>query len=763
MAGIQGAPAPKPSQLNDPVPGQAEQSELDQFLNSFDAPEMDTGSGGAAPVDAAVPQQEPSELDAFLGEQAAPLMEPLSGEPEFQEVDTTLGVDLDIERQFKDHKFRIAAKIAENPEDTELTLQNMLGKDNVVRKEDIFYIKPPGEEKFRRLDPPTFQIMNDLFSDWYKEAAQIVGGAAGGVVTGGNPLGIVGGVATATAGVRAMEPMLGVVRAEQDSTLKAITDDVSEGMMFAIGEKAAKLAPKGYKALKTKIFGPSAKEAEAKAAEVTANKADEAMHEVAKVAEDLKAAGIDVTSDKMTLTPGQVLGDTIPEAEVLEKSLTTQKAVRQFFIAQGEKFNAAWQTLQQGITNVTGKSSDELFLSLKNITKAERELVGKTIGQFRDQASKAGGNKRLPMQRFQEAGTTLFKELGGRFRPDGTIMRPKVADIMARFKGISKEDATAMANQATVIMRKLSRKNGPGQFTLNEMQGMYNLATRQVDSSMGSEQGRVFAKQFIGIKNAIRDDWRDAMAKVLPEDQVGAYMKQVERFNSFASAQKTLSSLLKQPDMTSAALANKIFSPASSRKNIQAFKALVESENPGLFKELVGQKLDLIVNSATKNGSIDFKALSNTIKSLDSKGVLSEMLPPKDKMILDKFLSLAEKVPPIKFKAGELPGSQKVGMIKWARNLFVTLMPGVSKLAKVSETEKVAARVLGNMDKDNVALKWLNGEGLEIVLKGIPAASRNKARVAMGRMVDEALKIGIQKTSALEAIDTSKDIANRIK
>lgn len=473
-------------------------------------------------------------------------------------------------------------------------------------------------------------------------------------------------------------------------------------------------------------------------------------------ADELAAEGIELRQGKLVMSPGQVAGDLSPEVKGLDKSLTTEGPVRDFFIKQGQLIESGWNKIKQGIVNVTGKSEDEIFQAVKTSAKHSEEIEGKLIGGFRDAALKQTDNVPQPI----EGTKAKLKELGEAF--DFKIV-PKVAQSVDSVKGMTSKttmeivppsmgelkdlfpDATpSVLGRATSLLKDLQRTidKHDGKLPLKEVDRLYKDFTKTINSFYGTKSGDQVAKKLIGMKDAVRDDWTATIGRTLQQfdpDALPGYVASMGKYSDIKVAQKTLKNVLKQSDLSASAFANQIFSPSQGKNRVAQLKTLISEHDPDLWNNLVDKQIQFMHNAAMnpKTGRMDWQKLSASFDKLDKSEILDQMVDPAKKRTMNQFFSLAKRVDSkFKFTEGKI-GPKAIGLV---RNLIVSSISSVSALARLGSAQNLTQATLEAVGKDKALVKWLNGEGLEMVLKGLPTKQASRIRTHVLPIISGVMK-----------------------
>lgn len=779
--------AAKPSGLAKPVPGAEEASEFGSFLSSVPAPDL------KAPTEEIPPTTQDSEFNAALGANAQPEI-PIEDVPTVQTEDYSQRVDRTgshaqaAKEVIGDSIARFKASWGVTDKEKVGKLKEIYGLKGVRQSADgTIQVRRPGEKGFRDFDPDgAFEIVNDVldFSRDAVEGAVELGGRIGGGATGaavgagegaavgtavglptgpgalatgaagaitGGGLGAVagqaaGGAAGAVAGLQVgdfiAEKLMGIERDPARSAGKeaATVGGIAAGVGMVFGAASNFLAKKRIAS-------------EARKASLTTKEVFATAKEVEDAAASLDRNGISLHQGRVILSPGQIAGDLSPEAKALDQELSTEPKIRDFFSEQGKLVANGWNKLRQGISNVVGRPEDELFQSVKGASKTIREVEGKTIGSFRDEALRVTNNNPKNMLRTNKELPNVLSEFGfqtkselryGATRESKTIS-PSLQSLKEQFPDASPAVLGKVKYLLTDLNNSLN-KNG-GALPLSETDRIYSGFRNTIDSFWGTDSGGQVAKKLIGIKNALRDDWTQHIGAELAESRPGSlegYKLSMQKYADIINAQDTLKNVLKKNDLSASAFASHIFSPAQGKDRVQQLKTLVSDSDPELWNQLVDKHMETLQRNAVnpKTGRTDWSKLSKQIGDLDRSEVLDQMINPKQKENMQNFFKIAEKVDSeFAFKEGQPVGKSVISKI---RNMVVLVAAPVSFAVKLSTGQNVAQSTLESIGKDKALVKWLQGEGLELVLKEMPAREQSRIRnVVLPMIAKSAVATGM--------------------
>lgn len=762
----------KPSQLGKPVPGKEQEDDVAAFMANFDAPAVDVPQPSSSPVPSGTPSDDVSADDfvnsldnedsSFNDGSPSPDVAPSLPVESFDDRVARTGSEVNaLKELLSDAKTRFQAQWGGNQTEVVGKLAEKYGSDNVRVKNDVIEIKKPGQTGFVRFDPiragggveSAFEFVNDVLDlsrdvteGSFEGGGRVAGGAAGGAIglLGGpaaiatTPAGLAVGQAVGGAGGAVLGLNVGdwisenIMNVKRDPTRNAkaeaaLTGGISLGMGAIFGVASGRIAR--WTAAQR-----------AKKASVTAGEVLNAAKDVQTMADSLERNGIRLKQGKMVLSPAQIAGDMSPELKKLDYDLTTEDGVRDFFVQQGKMFDEGFDKLKQGMLNATGKAPDDIFKAAKRAGRTETQLEGKLIETYRDTALRFSNDKVLSSNRAKQELERIkqasgFQVVPGKFNyetgmkdPD-KLVPPQLSQLQEMFPDAT-PSVLGRAKSLILDFNKTMDKNNGG-LPLKETDRLYKDLRKFIDDNWDTNSGDAVAKSMLGLKNSLRDDWTEQIGNTLNQfdpDAVGGYLVSMKKYSDMKVASEILRSTLKKNDMSAAAFANEIFSPTSGKDKVRQMKTLLDDEESGLFDSLVNQKFMMMTEDSLnkKTGRMDWGKLNNQIDKLKRAEVWDQMVPVDQTKQLDQFLSLAKNIDSeFKFQERGIPAK---GMVR-KLSRFLILMPSkVSKIAKIGATENLAESVVNSIGKDKALVKWLNGEGLEMVLNDMSPMERSRVR-----------------------------------
>lgn len=423
----------RPSSLSTPVPGQAEQDDLDQFLSTAEMPQMRAPAGAPA-------QPAGDDLDAFLAGSGTAAPQPggpvspyalQPGSPEAQLVAGAMPENFPREpepgfveanvNQFETFKDRLQAGLGADDTEKANFLRQKYGDKNVkINGEGDIYFRKEGQTKFKRFDPDTFELVNDIVADFSREgvyeAVQVPGEVAGGYF--GGPMGVqlartLGAIPANWASDKVAE-MSGIPEnPERNKYAETATAMALEAALPFAGRHLAKRLP-GTLAYK------AAKEAgERETVALTAH-----SKKVAQAAQELESEGImaEVRGELVGI-PGanvKLMGHQLhPDSPDLIKRVGLAQEVPAFQNAQNQ-LALDWGTQLDTTLQEIGRRGgvgpvppERLAQVVTNAVDTLEKSEGKAIGEFKKTALKELKNEKIPLPNdLAQHTANIMTELG---------------------------------------------------------------------------------------------------------------------------------------------------------------------------------------------------------------------------------------------------------------------------------------------------------------------------------------------------------------
>lgn len=761
--------AAKPSSVSNPVPNA--QATEDFFADLPDSPPP-----------ASVPAQKPNMLERVGDQIQGGMDQAAQGEvPDFfAELDQPLE-DVSVE-QIPPEQYDPKAELDSFTDRLKLSfgttdaqkrdfLRQKFGEANVKKVKDGFIFRPDAKAKWRKVDSDTFSILNDVFADNARtiyeaiieggirgvgaatgalagaQSGALAGaglgtavapgpgtalGGAGGFITGGGAGALGGFLASgplATAGAfregEAMSQRLGIPEdPSRDITGETITAGAIGAVFPLVGGIMAKRKAQSEAAkrlTKDATYTPEAVKREVEAAK--------------RAVQELQEAGI-YKEGEFIFTPNQLRPD-LPEAKVAAREISSSPEWRKFMADQGDTIQRGYDAIVNRVANLSGS---KLGLGKKFSSRIDEleEAEGTLIGKFRQGAELQSKGTPQKVDRFRQSVSDSLKSFG--FEAKAPVRDPltgAVSSVSIKAPTVEQiiEQTGLSRGEATYLQAKLSRL---GKLALSDAQGVplkeidaeYKALTKDINKFMKSPEKAQLAMELISIKNALRDDWVDAIGKNQPEGAKAAYQSSLERFSEIKDSLKALNSVIKQENVSKEALARQIFSKGrTGLDRIQATRALIQKDDPDLWKDIVGEYFSSTMRAAQDGtGKVNWLKLSKDIEGLGPEA-LDEMfagtgLKPKD---MQNFLNMAKRVESTKFEA--LPVAGKMNLLK----------SGIRVMFSFFGKADAVEQAISSLGKDKAVAKFLNEGGLEELLKELEPKKAGRIRQFVGGAVERVL------------------------
>ena len=792
----------RPDDVSDPVPNMVDQTQqLQDITDERPFPSRDIGStevpaGQEQPV-----QEQPVEddaamddlmLDAFMVEQAGGNDDSIPIGGEFQDVEpiseSFIGANLNVKEQLEVLPARIRASFGKTQKEKQSALETYLGKKNVRATKDNFLVRLPGKDKFRKLDPETFDIIGDMFADTFRDSVTQMTGVAAVAAQGPGALEPVSSAVGYGLGVAAgdsvadliAENVLGIPRdpsrggvAEGDSTLAQVEAGAERALDNASYGATSTIFNSALKKL-VGVFGDRiTKRAELRKAIKDAGEVPEHQKLSASVKANMDTADELVSLDQLKNLPGtdtpilahQMLPDT-KDAKNVAQSLNNS---REFQTLQGQASKQLGDTivdmveaaadLSQGTVKKAMQSGQKIPKKglvndvgelLESATKAE----GKLIGEFRDRAGEAARNVPIRTPKTMEALEEIVGELGIQARPGGGYKFLPDDDLAAILGTDSKAFIGSFKKDITRLLDKLSsrQKSGTGPqlgsqdpndiagFVMDDILkqakliGNKNPAARRV--------GGLYQK-FVGkLSSALRADAREGMTTILGEADGAAYAASMKKFADFTTTSKNLGKLLESETGANTFTRLLLSKGKSGLANLKATKRFLNETNPeawGKIKSEFFEELAIKHRNLGGTGGIEYnvKAMRKDLAGY-GKEFLDEMFPKQKGVggagLIFRAMDLAEQV------QRATVGGTEAEMLKLGKELARASSQFVS--AKINSSMSL----FSFFTKDKRLMKLMSKEGIEVFLEKVPEAKKGMMRKAFSAVLEYGKGQGLIKT-----------------
>lgn len=776
MAAIAGQPSPKPGSLIEPVPGNAQEQEMLKMLEEINSQQPQTSPGAESLIDESnfVNQVSGNEPTPVAGATPNIGADQFAPEPGFVEANVN---------QFQDFATRLQANLGANDTERLGFLKKKFGENNATMKDGALYFRRGQGEKFKKLDPDTFELFNDVLADFSREAvteaallpSEITGTAAFA------PLGPAGMTAGAISGRVAGTPMANSIAdyvaqaagVPQDPTRNKYTENI-------VGMGAEAVAPYVGKRLMKMIPGTS----EAKLAYEAAKKAGKGeMFALSQESEEVAKSLLSLQNEgRAYMIPGEAVGMPGVNVSLTNYQLAKENPILEQFGLMAtqdprysnflQKQGQGWGDLLQdtmaeiGRRNVKGPYKPEtLAMSVNNAIKDTVNAEGKEIGGFVKKAMEETKNTKLPLnQNTVQHVQGLLSQLGfkpktienkvitapgrvaQRFTPGGAPL-PQGKRVTSKLstKWVPPSDQEIMKKLGTLgitdkgqykaVINTLSRVSDSleGGATLQELQQLRGVVGDLVDPLRGSAAHREMAI----LAQDVRETFKQGVeAGLVDEVDRNAFRHSMSEYSDLMKNMEVLKKGLEDTHSVRA-IVNSVFKGKESEAQVDLIKRFAPEAMPQL-KEAFMEKL--IVDYTDKTKATGFKAdkLLNDIEKTYGNKFLSKVFddgPGPNLQTLKNILNVNNRINETFKKASidKLSEKQSQGIVDAFIGAgfgikFKAINGLVSILKGMSPKDRVLLQVLdrGNIDKyvANYPGKIEDKAGLAKTLKEIVATNR---------------------------------------
>lgn len=574
----------------------------------------------------------------------------------------------------------------------------------------------------------------------------VVGGASG-FVTGGLLQGILRGAAAGGLGSAAaiqfadkvQEEVLGIERDPNRSAL------IESSAALALGAGFDFLATKTAKKIASARL----------AAQQLGENLIHVKNRVNEVTENLDIVnklGVLKDGKQLKLAPNQMAGDLSPELQEVAKELGTTDGWRNFIIKQGQAIKEAYVGIGQLVGNVQKLSDPDFANKISRSIFSSRRMEGRLIGKFRDQALKKSAGAVHNVNRAGEAFGNLIDQLGVDPTLKGddlaqAISKLSIDDVVAAFPSLTGNQPQALRG----ILSKFAKEVREEGMDLASMDRQYTVLRGKLDELYSSKSGLPLASKLTELKNALRDDWTDAIGRELGESAQVDYAKAMDTFSSISKEMGKLNKSLLNSDISREAFVREVFSKkGTSLGQIRAMRALIQENEPQLWRDLTGDYLKTILDDATDTTTkqVDWKKVAGKLSGL---GSLKEEIfagtdtPPE---ALDAILTIGQHYKKFGTKFKAEPGKKSLPgkVIRAAVVLFSNTLA-----TQKADTTADLVNALGG--KDQSFLKFLNAGGAEQVAQFVKETRRPGFLTKLGLVMDTATR------KSMEAVDETAGVS----
>ena len=716
MSAIAGQPSPKPQSLDKPVPGAETKDELSAWLAEASSPEIPAPSAQAASAPS-------NELDQFL----ASADQPAQAEDQFAPEPGFLQANAD---QFSNFVTRLQTGLAANDTEKFGFLQKKFGAENVTMKDDKIYFRKSNKDKFKRLDPATLEVVNDLIPDFAREmvteAAMLPGELGGGVVgsmagPAGTGAGVIGGrmasVPYANATADAVAAAAGVPQDETRNRYMENTVGIAaEGILPVVGSRILKSIP-GTTA------GQLAYRAAKEAGEREMTALSKQSMEVAKAVEDLAQAGkasyidgatVGVPGTRVYLTAGQ----RVPESPQILQKMGVASSDPRFLNAQ-QKLAEDWGAAAKNTLAEIGRmknpgvsNADTLAGSVVNAVGDIEAAEGKAIGQYKMKAMKQLQDQRLPLnQATTQRAQALLQEFG--FTAQKTEKGMKLVPPKDIKPFVGKMGLTEPGQVRAVVnnLQQLSESMQKGGATLADLDRMRNSFGALTPSLRGTAASREIG----ALTGDLRQTYRQAIDAGLDNDfDRKAFNQAMDDYTMIRENIGTLKNALNE-DLSAKAIVRSVFTGKENITKIQAIKKLSPESFENLRSEFIDQALVEFSDRSSPTG-LKSGAFLAALDKRYGKDFLDEVFGDARGQLNDvqNFLTVTNRIEETfkKVSVDSMSETQKRG----AMDTFI----GAAAQQKFKMWNGITAMMRGTTGRDHILTQIMSRDGIDKYVANYP-------------------------------------------
>ena len=338
---------------------------------------------------------------------------------------------------------RLQAGLKANDTEVRNFMQSKFGPENVTEKNGKVFFRRSAEEKFKPLDPDTFELFADVIPDFSRQIAQeavltpamIGGGLAfspagpGGAVAGG----AAARVAAASPSIAFADALSEMVGGAEDpmrnkraeAALQAVFDAAAPAVGKVAAKGVAKAADLTRGAAKYVPFSGAKKAAEQELkGSYLLSQESKQLRDDAKSLEDsglLQSVQVPGFPDADVILRADQLHPDNPLAVAAAQAVTNDPAFRNFSILQAEQVQRNTENLIRAVANKVENipaAEAKLSQAVTDAASVLREAEGKAIGHYRALALKESKNAKLPIpDEINQQVAQSLQRLGVRAEP----------------------------------------------------------------------------------------------------------------------------------------------------------------------------------------------------------------------------------------------------------------------------------------------------------------------------------------------------------
>lgn len=749
--------AAKPTSLKNPVPDVSADDILNDVMN-FKPAEIVVDT--AASAQQGTPTAEPSAddiLNDVMGV-STPAPEPMQAQPGVPAADEEAEPSFAQAnlRQFQDFTTRLQAGLAANDVEKANFLKQKFGDGNVrVSPEGVIRFRKGSGEKFRKLDPDTLEVINDIIPDFAREIITEVGllpFELGGAAAAGGPVGAYGGRIAGTIPANMFaDTVAEAAGVPQDANRSKFTEN-------AIGMGMEAVLPVVGKQILKRLPGTAAYKAAKEAGEREIVALSKQSKEVAQAAFDLAQEGRAAKIDGAVVgVPGanvNLMGFQLqPDNPKLQQLGLRASGDPRFINAQRQLAEDWGKSLENTMLEVARQSDkgpvspEHLAKSVTNAVDDLERTEGQAIGKYRAKAmAKLGNSKEALPQELQQATQNLMQQFG--FRPrtiksinkSGSVLAstpkgitPAVRDLPDRVvweapknlkelvgtKGLTKVGEVRSVINALNELGKVQTSGGARLTDLDRLVTVIgDLNPKLANSALRGEWGSLSA--------AMRQVRRGRIEKGLSTDfEKKAFNQSMDDFSLIRENVSTLKNVLDE-EASAKAIVTNIFTGKQNLPRIRAIKSLSPESFGALKEEWVTQQLQKFASRESPTGYNSGQFLDALNKQYGPE-FMREVLdggPGPNSDTIKKILTVTDRIE--KQYKGVKVDQMTEETKKGAMNLLIGLMGDI----KFKTTNGITSLLKGAKGQDNVLLEIMTRDGIDKYVAQYPGRGMDKAKIS---------------------------------
>jgi hypothetical protein len=727
----------RPGSLKTPVPGKTAQTSADDFLASFDAPEM------AAPS-----AESPTSADSFVDSVGAdPLMEnarDLSGdtanvsadqfapEPSFAQANAD---------QLQNFTTRIQTGLAANDTEKLGFLQNKFGKENAVVKGGNIYFRRNKDEKLKRLDPDTLELINDIIPDFAREivteAAMLPGEVAGSFAAG--PGGAIAGrAATAPFANMAADKVAEFAGVPQDETRSKLIENTlssgSELLLPIVGKQIIKRIPGTQAYLNAK-----------KAGEKELVALTKQNQEVLQAATEMESIGRAATIDGQSIgIPGanvSLMGHHIsPETPHFKQIADFAASNPKFINAQNQLAEGWGDSARNVLQEIAQRNSkgpvapERLGETIINAVDSVKQAEGKAIGNYRTKAMAKlkNGRQALPPEvdshieilmgdlgfTRKTRTTEVFNKTSGSYnKVNQTVlippkdMRPLVGKLGLTSEGEIRSVVNALGelNKMNDPISNVAAQRG---VRLTDLERARNTIGALSDRLRGTQAGGELGK----LSGGLRTHYRDVIASGLDSvDEKQTFNAVMDDYSELMGNVTQLKAVLKD-NASAKAVVSSVFTGKENLNKVKALKSIAPEEFPALKEEWINQMLTEYSSRSSSTG-LKSGAFLDSLDKKYGKQFVKEVLddgPGANSETLRKILTVTERL------ESQMKGVKVDQLSDQRKQGIMNTVIGLAANIKFKSINGITGILRGSKNKDSALLEIMSRDGIDRYIAKYP-------------------------------------------